>query len=326
MEYFSAAAGAKKIVETCAVVKPGEQVLVVTDNDRAHLAPLLAGAATAAGAEVVVSVMEPRRLDSNDVPRAVAAAMKAADVILLLVSKSASHSQGVRDALANGARALALTGFKKHMFLEGGLEADFHAQRPLCDALANAFSEADEAHLTTPAGTDLRLDLRGRPGNSHGCILDKPGTFSGTPNIEANVSPVEGSAEGVIVFDGSIPYFGIGVLNEPVIMEVAAGNVSKIHGGPAADKLRALLSSQGDQGVYNVAQLAVGLNPKCVAFTGELPNDHGPYGTVHIGIGTSASLGGTIHADLHWDGMMYSPTLRLDGKTVVEDGDVVLSI
>jgi hypothetical protein len=43
---------------------------------------------------------------------------------------------------------------------------------------------------------------------------------------------------------------------------------------------------------------------------------------VHIGIGTSANLGGTIKAAYHFDGMMYNPTLKLDGRVVLEGGEL----
>ena len=41
-----------------------------------------------------------------------------------------------------------------------------------------------------------------------------------------------------------------------------------------------------------------------------------------IGIGTSANLGGTTKAACHFDGMMYRPTLKLDGRAVLEGGEL----
>ena len=41
------------------------------------------------------------------------------------------------------------------------------------------------------------------------------------------------------------------------------------------------------------------------------------------GIGTSAALGGTTQSAMHCDGMMYAPTLLLDGRPIVENGQVV---
>ena len=87
--------------------------------------------------------------------------------------------------------------------------------------------------------------------------------------------------------------------------------------------LRGIWERTEDPSVYHIAQLAVGLNPHCTAFTGVFLNDHGAYGTVHIGIGTSAALGGATQSAMHCDGMMYAPTLLLDGRPIVENGKVV---
>ena len=40
----------------------------------------------------------------------------------------------------------------------------------------------------------------------------------------------------------------------------------------------------------------MGLNPECKDFTGEMLNDEGVNGTIHIGVGTSANLGGDVQA------------------------------
>jgi leucyl aminopeptidase (aminopeptidase T) len=324
MDAFLMMRGARKIVDVCAVVKPGEVVAIVSDSEMVEIADVLAAAAHECEAEVVVTVMSPRAVDGAEPPRAVVEAMKAADVALLPVSYSVSHSKGVREAMSSGTRVVGLPAFTKDMLVRGGIEADFPKLRPLCDAVAALLGEAQEAALTTPGGTDLRLNLTGRPGNSHPCIVDRPGKFTAVPNVEANISPVEGEGEGVIVFDGSIPNLRMGVVDAPVVVEVRGGNIVKISGGRHADILRRIWERQADPTVYNIAQLAVGLNPECTPFTGVWLNDHGAYGTVHIGIGTSANLGGTTQASLHFDGMMYQPTLRLDDRVIVEDGEVIV--
>jgi leucyl aminopeptidase (aminopeptidase T) len=56
--------------------------------------------------------------------------------------------------------------------------------------------------------------------------------------------------------------------------------------------------------------------------TGVMLNDEGVFGTVHIGIGTSASLGGTAQAKTHFDALMWRPTLAIDGRVILRDGIV----
>ena len=322
MNAFLMMKGARKIVEVCTAVKPGERVVILTDSTLIEVADVLAAAAHERGAEVVVTVIAPLAVDGAEPPRVAIEAMKAADVAIVPLSYSASHSEGMREALASGTRVASLSGFTKDMMVRGGIEADFVKLRPLCDAVAAALGNASEAVLTTPAGTNVRMNLKGRPGNSHSCIVDKPGKYTAIPNIEANISPVAG--EGVIVFDGSIPNLRMGVVDAPVIVEVRHGSIVKISGGKQAAVLRTLWERQADPSVYNIAQLAIGLNPDCTAFTGVFLNDHGAYGTVHIGIGTSAALGGSTQSAMHLDGMMYAPTLLLDGQPILENGEVVL--
>ena len=155
--------------------------------------------------------------------------------------------------------------------------------------------------------------------------MDKPG-FTAVPNIEANISPVEGSAQGLLVVDGSIPYSGIGVIREPIVCRIEEGFVVEIEGGEQAAFLNSLLARQHDRYVYNIAQFAIGLNPECRQFTGEMLNDEGVNGTIHIGIGTSANLGGTVQAKTHFDAIIQSPTVWLDGDRQEIDPDIPMIV
>jgi leucyl aminopeptidase (aminopeptidase T) len=117
----------------------------------------------------------------------------------------------------------------------------------------------------------------------------------------------------------------VGVVREPVRLAIEGGFVRRIEGGEQASFLRELLAAQADEWVYNIAQFAIGLNPECRDFTGEMLNDEGMNGTIHIGIGTSASLGGEVQAKTHFDAIIRRPTVRLDEEAILRDGDLLVS-
>ncbi len=314
--------GAHVLVNTCAGVAAGESVVVVTDPERLAIANALAEVTAEAGAIPSVVVSPPRVIDNEEPGPLVRAAILSADVVFLPVTLAMAHTKVVRDAIGAGARVLSMTAFTARMMREGGLFTDFAARRPTCVELARRLTEGTHLRVTNPAGTDLSVSLDGVTGNSHACLLDGPG-FTAVPNIEANCAPKQGSAEGVFVCDGSIPYYGVGVTREPVTFRIREGFVTEIEGGAQARFLRDLLAAQDDPWVYNLAQFAFGLNRDCTDFTGEMLNDEGVDGTVHIGIGTSANLGGTVSAKTHFDAICREPTVTIDGVVVVRAGEVM---
>lgn len=310
--------GARTVVQKCAGIQPGEQVLIVSEASKMSIAECLAEAVKGAGGEPAIMVQIPRNQDGQEPPPMVAAAMKEAEVFLCVVSKSITHTKAVKEATAAGSRGLVLTQFSEEMMAHGGIEADFPSIAPTCRALAKAMEHSQQIHLTTPHGTDLTYSAAGRRGNAlYGVV--KKGQFSTIPTIEANVSPLEGTANGVIVADASVPYIGIGVLEEPITCQVRDGFIVSMEGGRQAQMLKADLDSKQDPNVYNVAEMGVGLNPKC-HFCGFMLEDEGVLGSVHIGIGTSITLGGVVKAACHYDLIMTGATVVADGKVLLENG------
>lgn len=314
--------GARKLLTICTQTQPNEAVVIVTDPDLARLAEPLALAAIEVGAEPTICIMPTRSAHGQEPPRPVAAALAQADVFFVPVKISITHTRALQDAVQAGARGLVMTDFRPWMLVRGGIEADFAAQALVCRRMAAIFKAGERVHLTTPAGTDLHLSAAGRRGNALTGIV-APGQFSTVPTIEANFSPVEGSAEGVIVADASIPYLGIGVLKEPVRAEVTAGFIRHISGGAQAKVLKQSLEAQGDPLVYNIAELGVGLNPRA-RLCGLMLEDEGVLGVVHIGIGTNLTLGGNVKARVHYDLLMQAATLKVDGKVVLRAGQLAL--
>ena len=313
--------GAKIIVEVCAGVKAGEKAVVVTEPVMLSMAQAISSAIMAVGAEPVITVMPPRKADGQEPPASVAAAMKASDVFFNVVNKSITHTQATRDAAANGSRGIMMTQFNEEMLMHGGVFADFANIAPQCQAVAKAMENSKVITVTTPLGTNVTFSAEGRPGNALTCIT-KPGKFTTVPTIEANVSPIEGTAEGVIIADASIPYIGIGLLEEPIRCEVNKGFITKVEGGKQAQMLIADWQAKNDPNVYNVAELGIGLNPEC-SFIGAMLEDEGVYGSIHFGIGTNITLGGHTKAACHYDLIINHATVIADGKVILKDGKVL---
>jgi len=316
--------GARVLIRVCAGVREGEEVVVVCDEERLPIAWALRGEAEKVGGRTSVVIPPPRKIDNEEPSPPVAAAMSRGDVILMPVGKSLAHTRATREAIGEGARVVSMAAFTERQMVEGGLFADFPGRKPLCDHFADLLTGAARVRVTNPAGTDLTFRLVGRRGNSHACLVREPG-FTAVPNIEANCSPLEGTAEGRLVVDGSIPYYGVGVVSEPIVFQLRAGAVQSIENGEQARFLRELLASQDDPDVYNVAQFAIGLNPRCRDFTGEMLNDEGVNGTIHIGIGTSASLGGSVQAKTHFDAVIRAPSVWFDDDQVLREGEIVVT-
>ena len=309
---------ANKIITQNLKMQANEDLLIVTEASKETIAESLAAAALAHGVEPMIMYMTPRDSDSAEPPHVVAEAMKAADAFLSVVEISITHSDAVKQALAAGPRGLVLTQLSEDMMYKGGMEADFEKLKPVCIAVSKALEEAKNIRVTTPFGTDLTFNTEGRRGNALYCIVEK-GQFSTAPTVEANTTPIEGSAEGIIVADASFPYLGIGLLDEPIILKVEKGNVVSVEGGRQADILREDWASKNDPGVYNIAELGIGLNPAC-RFRGLMLEDEGVYGSCHIGIGTSANLGGELRAASHYDAILTKMTITCDGIDIMRDG------
>lgn len=324
MKKILMAKAARSIVEINLGVKAGEQVTIVTEPKQMRIAEALAAAVIAAGAEPSIHMMMPRERDGQEPPKTIAAAMKESDAFIGAVFTSITHTHAVKDACAAGSRGVMLTQFSEEQMITGGVHANFYEAAANCKKVAAAMAGAEVITITTPMGTNLTVSGKGRRGNALTGLV-APGEFGPVPTIEANVSPVEGSANGVIVADASIPYIGIGLLKTPVKVEVKNGYIipESIVGGEEAKKLAMDWINKNDSQVYNIAEVGVGLNPEC-KFTGSMLEDEGVYGSLHIGVGTNITLGGVIKAACHYDLIMTQPTLTADSVVILKDGKLMI--
>jgi leucyl aminopeptidase (aminopeptidase T) len=308
----------RAVVHDCLAVKQGEEVLVVANPATQHLAERLRDEAAATGAEAVLAIMSERESHAAEPPKTVAVAMLAADVILAPTVQSLSHTAARKRATESGARAATLPGVTEDM-LARVMSADVEGLRRKGHAVADALDRAEEAHITDANGTDLRLDLRGRPAIPDAGELGEAGAFGNLPCGEGFISPVGGN--GTLVVDGSLA--GIGLATEPVVLVVEGGHLTSARGGQGMAFME-LLTAHGEDGT-NIAELGIGTNEKA-KLTGEILEDEKILGTCHIAFGASAGIGGTVQVPVHLDCVVMKPTVELDGEAIVRDGELVLPL
>lgn len=314
--------GAKKLVDVCAGVKEKEKVLVVTDTNNIKIAEIITSVAFERGAEVALCIMTVRKSNGENPPEMICHAMMKAEVIFAPTTYSITWAEATRNAAAQGARVVSMPDYHEDILIAGGLEADFPAQEKIVEKMSELFSQAQQARLTTPAGTDISMELGNRTGNTEKGFCSKPGEVCGPPNIESNIAPIEGTANGKIVCDASIIHPDIRKLDQSVSFIVKDGFVVDIEGRGKAKRMKEVLAEAKDHTVYNIAELGIGFNPKA-KIIGLMTEDEGCLGTAHIGLGDNHTRQGKVTSPLHLDLVLKDPTLFLDNKLVIEDSKLL---
>ncbi len=303
------------VVRRCLAVKPGEEVVIVVDGPTRAIGEALRDEASAAGADAVLTVMDPRDNDGTEPPASVAAALGASSVFIAPTSRSLSHTMARKRASDAGARGATMPGVTEDM-LARVMAVDFDTMAARSRAVAAALDAATTAHVTCPRGTDVTLELTGRSGISDDGDLTEPGAFGNLPCGEGFIAPLTG--EGIIAASSLAP---LGLTQEPALLTLRDGRIAEAHGGLGPEYLSRLVA-HGELGT-NLAELGVGTNDRA-ELTGNVLEDEKILGTVHIAFGASAGIGGTVSVPIHLDVVILDATLDVDGRRVLDAGRYIL--
>jgi leucyl aminopeptidase (aminopeptidase T) len=300
------------VLERCVALREGEEVLVIVDPDREQLGHAMLDAARGRGADGSLIILPPDPRRGFEPPRAVAAAFSACDVFLAPCEPSLSHTTARKSASDKGVRGATLPGVTEDM-LARLMSGDFDEMRARSAAVATLLNEADEAHLTCPLGTDLRVDLRGREGIPDDGDIAAPGAFGNLPCGEGFIAPAGG--EGTI-FARSAALTGL--YDEPLRVDVRDGALAQ-----ASDpEFLAMLDAHAPLG-RNLAELGVGTNENATV-TGNVLEDEKILGTAHVAFGASSSFGGTVTVPVHLDVVVVDASLTIGATQVLDAGRYVL--
>ncbi len=314
--------GIRSILEASMAVKPGEHVLVISDNESESMwvGQIIMNVANLMGTEAIMTVIKPTEHAAQEPPPSVALAMKSVDVIFRVTDRgNLAHTTARKEAIAAGARFYSVCQIPLDDLKKGVSAVDLRLIKERTEALAQRLAQANVATLTSPLGTNITLSLAGREALALNPLGHVP-TF--LYYAEAAIAPVEGTAEGTIVADLEVVNWGY-LLREPLHYTVKAGKVVDIAGSPQdVDWLHKVAAT--DENATNIAELGIGTSHIIPLPMQGTRRDAARIGTAHIAIGRNDDIGGKTFSQIHIDSLMSRPTIELDGQCILKDGELMI--
>jgi len=122
---------------------------------------------------------------------------------------------------------------------------------------------------------------------------------------------------GVLVADGILsPPEEVGLIREPLRIEVDAGRILSIEGGREALLLERWLRQRGDATLRRIAHASLGFNPGVTVPTGRILEDERAFGDIDFGWGAWVNR----PAAGHFDFTCRQVTIEADGAEVLREG------
>lgn len=308
-----------KIFFECLKLASRDSCLILVDGTTQDLGRFFFERAKKTKADVALLVIKLPSSRSPEPAPAVINMMKQMSAVLSFTGQSLVHSNALKHVCHNGSRVLCLSPISEEC-LARTVNTNFEYIDKKSRRLADLFSIGRRIHLTTNAGTDLTIPIARHRGSANTGIVTEPGIFCLLPSGEANVTPDRRGTKGVLVVDGSIP--SIGILKNPVVIHIKEGYAYQITGGEEVTTLRKILKPFGKQS-RNIAEFGIGTNPRAM-LTGTSIEDEKVLGTTHIALGSPMFEGGIQRGNIHLDLILQKPSVEIDGRLIVKNGNLVV--
>ena len=334
-------------------LREGEEVLIITnfEGEVFPIAKAIFEETKALGGKPVIVVQEMKTTYTN-AERLVLEAIKAQpDIYVSLsahklgkdpyglnigyVGRDGKKYNHITSKLMDGDRAIR--GFWSptttvDMF-ERCVAVDYTAMQETARALKKILDAGKEVHVTSPGGTDITFSIDGRKAMLDDGDFKLPGSGGNLPAGEAFISPGVASAKGVIVFDGTVDLVPHAVIPEvPVRVEFKDGYVSNVTGGTEALELLKVIEKgelmaaekcmqEEIKNARHLGELGIGINYNA-RMSCNLLEDEKVGRTVHFAIGSNYD--NDANALIHQDCLVMNPSMWVDGRQIMKDGDLIL--
>ncbi len=238
------------------------------------------------------------------------------------------HAAELPAILKGGARVLAIS--HEHPEILERCEPRAEDEQPVREAMRR-LKTAQAMQVSSPVGTDLRIDLRGaRVGGVWG-FTSRPGTLSHWPAGLVLAFPAAGTVSGTLVLDrGDVNLTFKRYLQDPLRLVIENDHVTAIEGSSVdADLMRGYFEAWNDVSAYAVSHVGWGLNRRA-RWDAMTFHDKADFNGTELRAfagnflySTGANEAAGRHTAGHFDLPMRGCTVLLDGVPVVEAGRLV---
>lgn len=326
-------------LELCRVT-PQETVIILTEGDiRADYAQAFLLAAKEIGAptfQINVPLRSAREMRTVVGRTAIAGnrpvieALKRADIVIDLMGMLFSHEQN--EICGAGTRML----FVHEPFdilVQNFPTPELRRRVEYGEALLGA---AKTMHITSDYGTDVTYELgQYRVMTQYG-YTDTPGRWDHMGTGQVLSQGIDGKVNGkVVIMPGDvIVAFKNRHVERPIELTIRDGYVTAIEGeGMDAVLMSDFMESFDDPRAYAISHIGWGLLGSARWYNNIITNSRTAeigvnslsyYGNVLFSLGPNSELGGNNDTACHLDIPLRKATLKLDGRTIVDNGRMVI--
>jgi leucyl aminopeptidase (aminopeptidase T) len=179
-----------------------------------------------------------------------------------------------------------------------------------------------EMEITHPNGTNLKLNLDAKPAYISDGIISAEDVANGNLDVflpagEAAVLPAANSGDGKFIFER---HFFDGKEIRNLTLTFAGGKLTEMTGeGDGFAALKADYDKRG-AGKELLAYVDIGINPNYTLLPSTKLGNWVSAGMVSVGTGGNTWAGGTNTVSYGLGGHLAGATVKVDGKTIIENG------
>jgi leucyl aminopeptidase (aminopeptidase T) len=264
-------------------------------------------------------------------PERIAAQGKSFASVTELMRKRGVRTVGLGNGLYPSAERAEQFGISRDELADmmyGGMDVDYPALQSTGDQVRKMLAAGKEIRITNPNGTDLKVGIAGRPITVNDGIISPEDRKKGgaatsvwLPAGEVYLVPVPGTGEGTVVVDR---FFFQGKPIEGLRLVFKGGKVTSMTAKDGLEPLQAAYGVAG-QGKDMLSVIDIGINPSIKSPESSPVHVWGKAGTVTVVVGDNTWAGGSIQANFGFAAYAPGTTVTVDGKPLVQDGELVTS-
>ena len=258
----------------------------------------------------------------------VVAALAASTMVVDCTVEGMLHAPELKTILQGGARLMMIS--NEHPELLERTKPTAQLRERVVKGLA-VLEAAKKMHVTSDAGTNLRVDLEGAPVRAAPGYVDQPGKVGYWPAGLVLCFPGHGKVSGTVVLaPGDINLTFKRYVETPVALTIENDTVTRIEGsGVDAELLRSYYSAWNDPHAYAVSHVGWGMNPGARWDALTMYDRSQINGTEQRAFegnflfSTGANETAGRFTDCHFDYPMRNCSIDLDRERIIDRGQIV---